>query len=109
VTYHWHTAYAPGHSACSPGILLQAAILQELFGGQGRELDLLSLREAGTPRQKNKTGWATGRRETIRWVGYRASSRLLPALLAKRLKRRLKGLVRSSAPAPGRKRAASEN
>ncbi len=90
VTYLWHTAYSPGHAAYSPGILLNAAAIQELFGGRCREFDLLSLREDGAPRAKNKTDWATGRRDTIQWIGYRLCPRLLLALLPKRLKARWK-------------------
>jgi CelD/BcsL family acetyltransferase involved in cellulose biosynthesis len=93
VTYHWHTAYSPAHAAYSPGILLQAAMIQGLFGGDCREFDLLSLREHGVPHRhiphRHKTEWATGRRETVRWIGYRLCPRLLLALLPKRLKRRL--------------------
>jgi CelD/BcsL family acetyltransferase involved in cellulose biosynthesis len=97
VTYHWHTTYAPADAAYSPGILLQAAMLQGLFGTGLRELDLLSLKEDGTPKQKNKTEWATGRRETMRWIGYRLCPRLFFALLPKRLKRRWKTGSPSSA------------
>lgn len=88
VTYHWHTAYLPSHATYSPGILLQAAMIQESFGESYREFDLLSLKEDGAP-HRHKTEWATGRRETMRWVGYRLCPRLLLALLPKRLKRRL--------------------
>lgn len=89
VTYHWHTAYSPAHSAYSPGILLQAAMIQESFEGDCREFDLLSLREHGVP-HRHKTEWATGRRETMRWIGYRLCPRLVLALLPKRLKRALR-------------------
>jgi CelD/BcsL family acetyltransferase involved in cellulose biosynthesis len=80
-----HTTYSPAYSAHSPGILLQAEILQELFKGAYRELDLEGMRENGaSPRLK--TEWATGRRETVHLTAYRVRSRLLPLIILKRLK-----------------------
>ena len=86
VVYFRHTAYSPAYSAYSPGILIQAEILQELFRETYRELDLEGMREDGaSPRLK--TEWATGRRETVHLTAYRVRSRLLPLVIAKRLKR----------------------
>jgi len=80
-----HTTYSPAYSAYSPGILLQAEILQELFRGTYRELDLEGMREDGaSPRLK--TEWATGRRETVHLTALRVRSRLLPLIIFKRLK-----------------------
>jgi CelD/BcsL family acetyltransferase involved in cellulose biosynthesis len=80
-----HTTYSPTYSAHSPGILLQAEILQELFRGTYEELDLEGMRENGaSPRLK--TEWATGRRETVRLTAFRVHSRLLPLVIAKHLK-----------------------
>ena len=84
--YSRHTAYSPVHAAHSPGILIQAEIIQELFRGKYRELDLLGMREEGPP-PMHKTEWATGRRETVHLTAYRTDSRLLPLVIAKRLKR----------------------
>lgn len=81
-----HTAYSPAYSAYSPGILIQAEILQELFRGTYRELNLEGMREDGTS-PRLKTEWATGRRETVHLIAYRVPSRLLPLVIAKRLKR----------------------
>jgi CelD/BcsL family acetyltransferase involved in cellulose biosynthesis len=86
VVYFRHTAYSPAFSKFSPGILIQASILEELFGGEFRELDLQGMKESG-PGPRHKTQWATGRRETVQWIGYRVASRILPLLVAKRLKR----------------------
>ena len=80
-----HTTYSPAYSAHSPGILLQAEILQELFKGAYRELDLEGMRENGTS-PRLKTEWATGRRETVHLTAYRVRSRLLPLVIFKRLK-----------------------
>lgn len=81
-----HTAYSPPYAAYSPGILIQAEIIREFFGGPYRELDLLGMREDGTlPR--HKADWATGRRETVQWTGYRIRGRLLPLIVAKKFKR----------------------
>jgi CelD/BcsL family acetyltransferase involved in cellulose biosynthesis len=86
VVYFRHTAYSPAYSAYSPGILIQAEILQELFGRTYRELDLEGMREDGTS-PRLKTEWATGRRETVHLTAYRLRSRLLPLVICKRLKR----------------------
>lgn len=85
VSYLRHTAYAPAYASYSPGILLHAEIIGGHFGGAFREVDLLAMREDGSS-QKHKTAWATGRRETVQWIGYRLRSRILPLVLAKRLK-----------------------
>jgi len=81
-----HTTYSPTYSAHSPGIILQAEILQELFRGTYRELDLEGMRENGTS-PRLKTEWSTGKRETVHLTGYRGGGRLLPLVVAKRLKR----------------------
>jgi CelD/BcsL family acetyltransferase involved in cellulose biosynthesis len=85
VVYFRHTAYSPAYAAYSPGIIIQAEIIQELFRGRYRELDLLGMREDGTV-PRHKTEWATGRRETVHLTAYRVPSRLLPLVIAKRLK-----------------------
>ncbi len=89
VVYFRHTAYAPAYAAYSPGILIQAEVIQELFRNAYRELDLLGMREDGSP-TRHKTEWATGRRESIRLTAYRVTSRLLPLIILKRLRRILK-------------------
>ncbi|MBP1695262.1 MAG: hypothetical protein H6Q41_450 [Deltaproteobacteria bacterium] len=85
VVYFRHTAYSPAYAAYSPGILIQAEIIQELFRESYRELDLLGMRDDGTE-PRHKTGWATGKRETVHLTAYRVASRLLPLVIAKRLK-----------------------
>lgn len=85
VFYSRHTTYSPTYAAYSPGILIQAEIIRELFNGPYRELDLLGMRGDGPP-PRHKTKWATGQRETVRLTGYRVGSRLLPLVAAKRLK-----------------------
>jgi CelD/BcsL family acetyltransferase involved in cellulose biosynthesis len=84
VVYSRHTTYLPSYAAYSPGILVQADLIQELFGGPYRELDLLGSSRFETP-PKNKTDWATGRRETVRFTACRVHSRLLPYVVFKRL------------------------
>jgi CelD/BcsL family acetyltransferase involved in cellulose biosynthesis len=86
VVYFRHTAYSPTYSAYSPGILIQAEVIQELFREAYRELDLLGMKEDGTV-PRHKTEWATGRRKTIHLTAYRVRSRLLPLVIFKRLKR----------------------
>lgn len=88
--YSRHITYSPDHAVHSPGILIQAEIIQELLKEKYRELDLLGMREEGPP-PMHKTEWATGRRETARLTAYRMDSRLLPLVVAKRLKRTLMG------------------
>jgi CelD/BcsL family acetyltransferase involved in cellulose biosynthesis len=85
VVYSRHLTYSPAHAAVAPGILLHAELIREHFGGPWRELDLLGMREDGAP-PEHKIRWATGKRETVRWTGYRLRSRLLPFLLAKRFR-----------------------
>jgi CelD/BcsL family acetyltransferase involved in cellulose biosynthesis len=92
VFYHWHTAYRPEYSALSPGILLQAEMMRGLFGGRWREFDMLSLREQGTL-HRHKTDWATGRRQTVRWTGYRIAGRSRLIVLGKKIKRRLRSTL----------------
>ncbi len=41
--------------------------------------------------QRYKLQWGKGRRETVQWVGYRLKGRLLPLLVA----RKLKALIRA--------------
>jgi CelD/BcsL family acetyltransferase involved in cellulose biosynthesis len=84
VVYSLHTTYLPVYKAYSPGILVQADLIQKLFGGPYRELDMLAMRENGAS-PKHKTDWATGRRETVRFTAYRVPSRLLPYVMVKRL------------------------
>jgi len=86
--YSRHTTYSPAHAAHSPGVLIQAEIIQELFREKYRELDLLGMKEEGPP-PMHKTEWATGKRETVHLTAYRMDSRLLPLVVAKRLKRML--------------------
>ena len=89
VVYSLHTTYLPAYAAYSPGILVQADLIQKLFGGPYGELDLLAMREDGAL-PKHKTDWATGRRETVRFTAYRVHSRLLPYVIVKRLEHILK-------------------
>jgi hypothetical protein len=84
VVYSLHTTYLPSYATYSPGILVQADLIQKLFGGPYRELDMLAMRENGSS-PKHKTDWATGRRETVRFTAYRVHSRLLPYVVIKRL------------------------
>jgi len=86
VVYFRHTAYSPAYATYSPGILIQAEIIQELFRGTYHELDLLGMREDGTP-PRHKTEWATGQRKTVRLTAYRVYSHLLPLVIFKRLRR----------------------
>lgn len=86
VIYPRHTAYLAAHAAYSPGILILAEIMREGFMGPWREVDLLGLKEDESS-NKFKVHWATGKRETVHWTGYRLRSRLLPLIAAKRLKR----------------------
>jgi CelD/BcsL family acetyltransferase involved in cellulose biosynthesis len=86
VVYSLLTTYLPSYAAYSPGILILADLTQSLFGGPYRELDLLGMRDDGT-QTSHKTGWATGKRETVHLTGYRGGGRLLPLVVAKRLKR----------------------
>lgn len=72
--------------------LVTAEIIRENFGGTYRELDLLGTKEEGEP-PRHKADWATGRRETVHWTGYRVSGRLLPVVVPKRLKSLLARLV----------------
>jgi CelD/BcsL family acetyltransferase involved in cellulose biosynthesis len=89
VVYSRHTTYLPSFAAYSPGILLGAEIIQDLFRGPYRELDLLgSSRFETLP--KHKTDWATGRRETVHFTACRVHSRLLPYVVFKRLEHILK-------------------
>ncbi len=85
VVYSRHLSYAEVNAAFSPGILLQAEVIKEHFGKNFMELDLLTMKENGRP-PKHKSDWATGRRETIRWTGYRLNSRLFPLIVCKRFK-----------------------
>lgn len=100
VVYSLLTAYLPSYAAYSPGILILADLTQSLFGGPYRELDLLGMREDGT-QTIHKTGWATGRRETVHLTGYRGGGRLLPLVVAKRLKRILVRKSRQASPEYG--------
>ncbi len=86
VTYGRHTAFAPAYATYSPAVVLHAEIFRDAFERAFREVDLLSMKEDGKP-EKHKTDWATGRKKTVRWTGYRVGSRLLPLILAKRIKR----------------------
>lgn len=89
VVYSRHTTYLPSFGAYSPGILLGAEIIQDLFRGPYRELDLLGSSKFETP-PKHKTDWATGRRETVHFTACRVHSRLLPYVVSKRLEHILK-------------------
>jgi len=86
VVYVRHTAYSPAYAAFSPGIILHAEVFREFFSMPFQELDLLGLREDESS-ARHKTDWATGRRETVQLTGYRLRSRILPIVVAKRLKR----------------------
>ncbi len=86
VVYSLLTTYLPSYAPYSPGILILADLTRSLFGGPYRELDLLGMRDDGT-QSIHKTGWATGKRETVHLTGYRGGGRLLPLVVAKRLKR----------------------
>jgi CelD/BcsL family acetyltransferase involved in cellulose biosynthesis len=84
VVFSLHTTYLPSYAAYSPGILVQADLIRKLFEGPYRELDLLAMKEHGAS-PKNKSDWATGRRGTVRFTGYRVYSRLLPYVIVKGL------------------------
>jgi CelD/BcsL family acetyltransferase involved in cellulose biosynthesis len=90
IIYGRHTAYLPAYAASSPGTVLHAEIMREGFAGPLREFDLLGMREDGSS-LTYKAHWATGKRETIHWTGYRVWSRMLPLIAAKRFKRSLSG------------------
>ncbi len=85
VVYCRHTTYSPVHTACSPGILLQAESIQHAFRNGYREYDFLSM--GGNEASRWKGEWANGRREQVNWTGYCIRSRVLPLVMAKRLKR----------------------
>src|SRR4030042_2064962 len=74
--YSRDTTYLPAPAAHSPGILIQAEIIQELFREKYRELDLLGMREEGPP-PMHKTEWSTGRGETVHLTAYWRDSRTL--------------------------------
>jgi CelD/BcsL family acetyltransferase involved in cellulose biosynthesis len=78
-----------------------AEILKAHFGGQYKEYDMLGLsnNDAG---QRHKSDWATGRRESAHWTGYRVYSRLLPLIIAKRLKISWARTSGREAPRPSR-------
>lgn len=86
IIYGRHIAYSPAYAAYSPGMLILAEWAREGFVGPWQELDLLGVKEDGSS-YNYKKHWATGKRETIRWTGFRVWSRLLPLIAAKRLKR----------------------
>ena len=90
VLYARHIAYSPAYAIYSPGILLNAEIIRENFGMLNKEVDFLGMREDESS-QRHKSDWAKGQRETVRLTAYRLCSRLLPLIIAKRLKRLLKG------------------
>ncbi|MEQ1804973.1 MAG: GNAT family N-acetyltransferase [Burkholderiaceae bacterium] len=93
VVYERHIAYSPNHAALSPGIVLRADLLKSLFESDWQEFDLMGMRpEVG--RQRHKEDWATGRRETVCLQFHRNRGRLLPWLVA----RRLRSLVRFAVP-----------
>jgi CelD/BcsL family acetyltransferase involved in cellulose biosynthesis len=101
ILYERHIAYKPAYSVYSPGIILRAEILKAHFGGQYKEYDMLGLsnNDAG---QRHKSDWATGRRESAHWTGYRVYSRLLPLIIAKRLKISWARTSGREAPRPSR-------
>lgn len=86
VCYGWHTTYAPAFATYSPGVVLHAEILRDMIANGMAEFDFLSI-AADAGRQMHKTDWATGSRETMLLTAYRTKMRLLPFVLAKRLKR----------------------
>jgi CelD/BcsL family acetyltransferase involved in cellulose biosynthesis len=89
VLYARHIAYAPKFAHFSPGILLRAEILADVFGKGWTEYDMLSMR-VGEQEQRHKTDWATMRRETVEIRVRRRYGRLFPLLLASSLRRRLR-------------------
>jgi CelD/BcsL family acetyltransferase involved in cellulose biosynthesis len=90
VAYARHTAYSPEYARSSPGNVLHADVLRHLWTSGFRELDLLTLHE-GPTRPLHKALWATGRRQTVMWTGYRRGSRAHPFILLRRLKQLVAG------------------
>ena len=89
VAYFRHTTYHPAFAEFSPGIVLHAEILKDVFNCGCCELDFLSL-PACEGAQRHKEHWATGRRETVCVRAYRRWSRLMPLVVAQRVRRRMK-------------------
>jgi CelD/BcsL family acetyltransferase involved in cellulose biosynthesis len=86
VIYGRHITYSPVYMQYSPGILILAEFVWMQFGGAYHECDFLAMKENHGSSQNYKARWATGRRQTICWTGYRIWSRMLPLIIAKRAK-----------------------
>jgi CelD/BcsL family acetyltransferase involved in cellulose biosynthesis len=90
VLYFRHSTYHPEFARFSPGIVLHAEVFRSAFESGHRELDLLSMPE-GDGGQQHKHHWASGRRDTVRVKGYRKWGRLMPIVIARSLRHRMRG------------------
>ncbi len=84
-----HITYAPAHASLSPAVILRAEVVRSLCQTGLAELDLLGMRPSAGE-QRHKTDWSTHQRPTTAHQLYRLRSRLLPIVLAKRLKQALR-------------------
>jgi CelD/BcsL family acetyltransferase involved in cellulose biosynthesis len=89
VMYERHIAYSPEHANLSPGIVLRAELMKDLFGSTWREFDLMGM-QPSVGRQRHKEDWALGRRETVSQQFFRRTGRMLPVYLARRVREWLK-------------------
>ncbi|MEY4754350.1 MAG: hypothetical protein RJA44_2025 [Pseudomonadota bacterium] len=85
VIYERHIAYSPNHANLSPGIILRAELMKDLFGGRWQEFDLMGM-QPSVGRQRHKEDWALGRRETSAQQFFRRTGRLLPVFAARRMR-----------------------
>lgn len=86
--YERHITHDPDYGAMSPGIVLRAEILKNLFGRQWTKFDMMGMHPS-VGRQRHKADWATGR-----WQGqsehfYRLRGRLFPIIVARALRARV--------------------
>lgn len=84
-----HITYAPAHASLSPAVILRGEVVRSLCQRGLIELDLLGMRPSAGE-QRHKTDWSTHQRATTAHQLYRLRSRLLPIVLAKRLKQALR-------------------
>jgi hypothetical protein len=87
VVYERHIAYNPEFSKLSPGIVLRAEILPQLFGSRFREFDLMGMHPS-VGRQQHKRDWSRNERVTTCQEFFRRRGRLLPVVMSRSLRSR---------------------
>lgn len=87
VVYERHIAYNPEFSKLSPGIVLRAEILPQLFDSDFREFDLMGMHPS-VGRQQHKRDWASNERVTTCQEFFRRRGRLLPVVISRFLRSR---------------------